>query len=137
MLYPLLDRLPELTISQRRALRTTLGLDDGFADIYTVALAALKLIVEAAATRPVVVLVDDLHWLDPQSTDVLAFIARRIGNEPVFMLGVTRVVSRTDPLRRTGLPELYLERLDDEASAALLDMRTPTLAAPVRARILA
>ncbi|MFI9648385.1 AAA family ATPase [Streptomyces sp. NPDC052040] len=136
VLYPLLDRVSGLPTAQRRALRTALGLEDGVTDVYTVALAALELIVDAASGRPVVVLVDDVHWVDTQSTDVFAFVARRIGSEPVFVLGATRVVDPADPLRRTGFPELCLGRLDDRAAAALLDASTPALAAPVRARIL-
>ncbi|MFI9610483.1 ATP-binding protein [Streptomyces sp. NPDC052023] len=136
-LHPLLDRTAGLPELQRLALRRAFGQEDGPADLYTVALAALELITDAAVDRTVVALFDDVHWIDTPSADVLAFIGRRIGGERVFAMGTTRTVSLTDPLRRTGLPELYLRPLDAESAAALLDSTAPTLAAPVRDRLLA
>jgi DNA-binding CsgD family transcriptional regulator len=39
-----------------------------------------------AAEAPVVVAVDDVHWLDRPSADVLSFVARRVGEDPVALL---------------------------------------------------
>src|ERR1041384_7092025 len=43
-----------------------------------VAVATLGLLESVSGTRPVVMIVDDLPWLDPSSAAVLAFVARRI-----------------------------------------------------------
>lgn len=43
-----------------------------------------------ATDRPVLLLLDDLHWADPDSLDVLAFVARRLSGLPVLMLGALR-----------------------------------------------
>ncbi|MHA3700818.1 LuxR C-terminal-related transcriptional regulator [Jatrophihabitans sp. YIM 134969] len=72
---------------QRVALLGALGLDDPPADdpllVATGALSALRLL---AATRPVAVVVDDLHLLDPASAQVVAFLGRRVGSEAVSVL---------------------------------------------------
>ncbi|MFD0513801.1 hypothetical protein ACFQ0Q_32855 [Streptomyces aureus] len=47
-----------------------------------IALATLDLLGEAAGQAPVLLVVDDAHWLDSPTLDVLAFIARRLGPEP-------------------------------------------------------
>ncbi|MFZ2014278.1 MAG: ATP-binding protein, partial [Nocardioides sp.] len=64
LLMPLLggtERLPE---TQRRALFTAIGIEDGPApQIFLVALAALTLLTERAEARPVVAVIDDIQWL--------------------------------------------------------------------------
>ena len=49
--------------------------------------------------RPVVVLVDDLHWVDPSSQRVLLFVARRLSSERVALaLGSREDHRALDPL---------------------------------------
>ncbi len=136
-LHPLLDRVSGLPAPQRRALRCAFGQEDGTADVYTVALAALELVVEAAADHPVVILLEDMHWVDTPSIDALAFMARRIASEPVLMLATTRTGARFDPRRRPHLPELDLRPLSTTDAEALLDGVAPALTTPVRTRVLA
>ncbi|XVU24871.1 AAA family ATPase [Actinoplanes sp. CA-054009] len=97
-------------------------------DLYAVARSVLELIVDAA---PVVLVLDDLHWFDKESGDVLAFVARRIGGEAVLAVGATRLMSR-----ESGLPDLEIGRLPGEVAAALLDAHAPDLSAMVRRRVL-
>jgi predicted ATPase len=76
VLYPLLDGLQQLSALHGRALRVALGLSDGSpADQLVVSNAALALLLQAAATRPVLVMVDDLPWVDRASAVVLGFVA--------------------------------------------------------------
>jgi hypothetical protein len=44
-----------------------------------------------ALRRPLVCLVDDEHWLDRASAQVLAFVARRLGMESVGLIFSARV----------------------------------------------
>ncbi|MGH3466380.1 MAG: AAA family ATPase [Thermocrispum sp.] len=74
-----LDRLPRLPVSQRRALSTALGGEDGTpASPFLVGAAVLSLVSDIAADSPVLVCVDDLHLLDEPTVNALFFAARRL-----------------------------------------------------------
>ncbi len=105
-------------------------------DLFLIALAALNVLSEVAAQTPVLLVLEDAHWLDRSSTEVLTFVARRLDAEPVLILAAVRDGS-DGPLDAAGLDELRLEGLDDASSAALLDAVAPALAAGVREQVLA
>jgi DNA-binding CsgD family transcriptional regulator len=52
--------------------------------------AALTRLRDRASAERVVLLLDDLHWADPDSLDVIGFLARRLGDLPVLMVGGLR-----------------------------------------------
>ncbi|MET9240803.1 AAA family ATPase [Nonomuraea sp. NPDC003709] len=136
MLLPLRTEIRELPAPQRDALGAAFGLTDArVPDPFLIALAALNLLGEAAARSPVLLLVEDAHWLDRASADVLAFVARRLDSEPIVLLAAIRDGFQS-PLDGAGLPELLLDRLDDTAATALLDSCSPTLTPAVRTRVL-
>ena len=136
MLLPLRTEIGELPAPQRDALGAAFGLTDArVPDLFLIALAALNLLGEAAARSPVLLVVDDAHWLDRASADVLAFVARRLDSEPIVLLAAVRDGFRS-PLDGAGLQELLLDRLDDTAATALLDACSPALTPAVRTRLL-
>ncbi|GII78957.1 LuxR family transcriptional regulator [Sphaerisporangium rufum] len=136
LLLPLRGEIRDLPVPQREALGAAFGLADSrVPDPFLIALAALNLLGEAAARSPVLLLVEDAHWLDRASADVLAFVARRLDAEPIVLLAALRD-GFYSPLDRAGLPELVLERLDDTAATALLDSCSPTLTPVMRTRLL-
>ncbi|MCC3764042.1 AAA family ATPase [Glycomyces sp. TRM65418] len=102
---------------------------------FTVGLAALSLLTEAAAHRPVLCIVDDAHWLDPDSAAVLLFVAKRLAAESVAMLLTVREGYAPD-FPTPGLDQLVLGPLDDEAAASLLAERLHGLPQPARNQIL-
>ncbi|MEV5546369.1 LuxR family transcriptional regulator [Streptomyces sp. NPDC052309] len=53
-------------------------------------LAVLSALRALAAAGPVLVVADDLQWLDPASAELLGFAARRLGDTPVRMLCAVR-----------------------------------------------
>ncbi|MFD9962354.1 ATP-binding protein [Amycolatopsis sp. NPDC058986] len=136
LLYPLRAGLDALPAPQRDALRAALGLAGGDEpSAYLVGLAALTLLADAAADRPLLVVAEDVHWLDSASADVLAFVARRIDSEPIILIATLRD-QEPSPLRDAGLTPMPVDRLPDEAAAEILDTVAPGLASTVRARVL-
>ncbi|HET8625891.1 MAG TPA: AAA family ATPase, partial [Thermomicrobiales bacterium] len=72
-----------------------------------------------AARRPLVLLLDDLHWADPGSLDLLRVLARGLAGTPLLLLATYR---RDELTRRHPLYAL-LPLLVREARAARLDLR--------------
>ncbi|WP_134733819.1 AAA family ATPase [Amycolatopsis nivea] len=136
LLHPIRAGVAGLPAPQRTALETALGLADGpEPSAYLVGLAALTLLADTAAAKPVLVVAEDVHWLDRASADVLAFVARRIETEPVALLATLR--DGSGPLVDAGLCLMPLDRLSDDAAAELLDSVAPRLDPMVRTRLLA
>jgi hypothetical protein len=81
LLFPIRAVAGRIGVRQRDVLRAALGqTDSAVPDAHLAALAVLDLVAEAAARAPVLLLVEDVHWLDPSTADVLAFVARRLGS---------------------------------------------------------
>ena len=117
---PLLPRLATLPEPQHNALAGAFGLQAcGSPDRYLLGLAVHGMLAAAGATRPVVCIVDDAQWLDAASTQILAFVARRLRAQSVGLVIALRL---PDDARCTdGLPTLDLLGLADDDAKALLD----------------
>ncbi len=65
-----------------------------------------------ARTKPLVIVLDDLHWADEGSLRLLEFVSRELAEAPLLLIGTYRDVelSRRHPLSQT-LAELTRERL--------------------------
>ena len=137
-LLPFADQLERLPAPQRDALRSTFGLVAGPpADRFLVALAVLTLLAEVASQSPLVCVVDDVQWLDPESVVVLGFVARRLYAERVVLLFAVRDPAGELPAL-AGLPELVIGGLDEHAALELLASLAPGRLSPaVGARIVA
>ena len=136
LLRPVLTRLDCLPGPQRDALSAAFGaLNVPATDPFLIALAALNLLADAAERMPLLLVVDEAHWLDPPTARALAFIARRVEAEPVAVLFALRdgVASTLDS---AGLPELRLGGLDAEAAGELVDVSAGDLAPGLRRRVL-
>src|SRR6476661_288805 len=92
LLLPSLGLLTQLPEPQRHALEMAFGLGShrGVSDVFLIGLATLGLISELATETPVLLAVDDAHWLDRSSAKVLAFVARRLEMEPAALLLAVR-----------------------------------------------
>jgi tetratricopeptide (TPR) repeat protein len=137
MLLPFLGRLDRLPEVQRHALEKAFGLAprDSVPDVFLVGLATLGLVADTATDGPLVLMVEDAHWIDRSSGMVLGFVARRLEAEPVLLWFAVRAGVASD-LDGAGLPELDLRGLSDQASTRLLESEAPGLSAEVRRRIL-
>jgi DNA-binding CsgD family transcriptional regulator len=137
LLRPIGNRIERLPDPQRQALDAAFGVSDSVeADPFRVALAAYRLVSDAADSSPLLLIADDAQWLDRSSLDVLSFIARRLDNEPIVFIASLRDGFST-ALEEVGLPTLELARLSETDSEKLLDRAVSGLSPDVRGRVLA
>ncbi|MFF7203275.1 ATP-binding protein [Streptomyces sp. NPDC008141] len=137
VLHPLLAGLDRLTDPYRTALSVALGLDHGVTpDQLMVSNAALALLEQAGAEHPLLVIVDDLPWLDRASAVVLGFVARRLIGSRVGFLGAYRPEEGSF-FDRGGMPAHHVRPLDAAAAEELVASRFPALSPRVRERLLA
>src|SRR4051794_35083773 len=136
LLRPVRGRASELREAQRAALDAAFGLAQGAApERFRIAMAVLDLLSDFAGDAPLLVVVDDAHWLDRATADVLAFVARRIESDPIVVLVAIRD-GYPSALSEAGLPQHEVAALDETTAAALLDGSARGLSATARARIL-
>ncbi len=93
---------------------------------------ALDFFAAITAVRPLVLLLDDIHWADPASLDLLRFLARHVATRPLLLV----VAYRTEEVTRRHSLYQLLPLLEHEAPAARLDLRRLPEAA-VRAHVAA
>lgn len=137
LLRPVLPSQSRLPGPQRSALEAAFGLDDVVApDFFLVALASLGLLSEAAADAPLLLVVEDAEWLDAATSDVLAFVSRRLELEAILVLFAVRNGTAAR-IHSAGLPQLELEPLDEDSSAELLAANFPGLPDSDRLRVIA
>jgi len=88
------DVLPALDEPRRRALEAALLIEgsggDRAVEPRAIGLAVLDVLKALAADAPVLVAVDDFHWLDRPSARTLLFVLRRLANERVGALLAVR-----------------------------------------------
>ncbi|TCU48126.1 LuxR family transcriptional regulator [Curtobacterium sp. PhB146] len=119
LLYPLRGGIANLPSPQRRALDVAFGVATGIQPSPLLAgLAALTLLSDAAAERPLLIVAEDLHWMDAPSEWALRMMARRVGEDPVVIVMTTR---NTDAVENPGIRRLHLRPLDQSAADELLD----------------
>jgi DNA-binding CsgD family transcriptional regulator len=131
---PLIDVLDGLAKPHQQALRTALGLDDGPSPtMRAVASAALALLTEASTSRPLLVTVDDLQWVDRMSAAALSFVARRVSTLRMGLIATLRTGTSTF-FERSDLPEVEIGPLQPDAAALILGARFPGLTRTQMAR---
>jgi DNA-binding CsgD family transcriptional regulator len=132
LLQPVTRGIENLTDSHQLALNGVFGTVETEPHVYRAGMAVLELLADAAARQPLLVLVDDLQWIDSSSRDVLRFVARRTGDLAISFIAAAQSRSADSYMYR----DLRLEPLGQTAAARLLDTGAPELPAPVRALIL-
>jgi DNA-binding CsgD family transcriptional regulator len=120
LLRPVLSAADVLPATQRRALETAFGADEGPPpEPFMIALAVLNLLADVASRQPVLVVIDDVQWLDQPTQEVLAFVARRVDGDPIVFIGAVRT-GHPGPFVAAGLPELQVRGLDVRSAGDLL-----------------
>ena len=88
------DHAADLPAPQRRALEVALRLEGGSgrsADHRVVGAGARSLLAAEARTRPLVIAIDDLQWLDRASARAVGFAFRRLADEAIGLLATLRL----------------------------------------------
>ncbi|MFE9674882.1 AAA family ATPase [Streptomyces sp. NPDC006259] len=121
------DKLPS---AQRTALESALtgrGESTLQRDGLALRLAVLSALRALAADRPVLLVADDMQWLDSASAELLGFAARRLGDTPVQLLCAVRTEGQEyDRHLRASPPDTLAVRLNPLSPAqvsTLLDHR--------------
>ena len=130
LVTPVRHHLDAVPAPQRRALEAAVGWrpPEPSDDRYLVAAGTLSLLAVAAETMPVLVMVDDLHWLDVGSATAVLFAARRIAYDAVAILFATRHGSPPGTAI-DGLERLTLNGLSTSDASGLLPGTAPDVVA--------
>ena len=135
-LLPLREDFGGLSSTHQEAISVALGFGSGAApDRLVLSNAALALLQAAAVEKPVLVIVDDLPWVDRASATVFGFVARRLSGSGVTFLGAMRTGADSF-FESFGLPKYELPPLDEKSATRLVSLRFPRLANQVRRRVL-
>lgn len=136
LLYPCLDAVPRLSPLFAGALNVALGLGEGAPPgPLLVASAVLALLQQAAGEQPLLLVVDDLPWLDRASALVLGMAARRLTGLPAALLAACRT-GEPNFFDQANLPVARVEPLSEEAATQLLASRYPVMTSRVQRRLL-
>ncbi|MGZ8652159.1 MAG: LuxR C-terminal-related transcriptional regulator, partial [Actinomycetota bacterium] len=123
MLRPILGLIGRLPRPQAAALRGVFGLSENpVEDRFLISVGVLSLLSEAAEEVPLLCAVDEVRWLDQESADVLAFVARRLEAEPIAFV----VALSEEEALRFAVPEARRVRLspltEEDARAVVRDV---------------
>ena len=136
LLLPLQDQVEALAPGYRDALGVSLGLTRGTGSVpdrLLVCNAVLALLEHVAAAAPVLLVVDDVAWLDRASAVVLGFVARSLADTRIAFVCASR--PGNEPWRWLDAAPIRLGPLTPHAAHALVRAQFPQLTAALRRRV--
>src|SRR3954471_15855439 len=93
--------------------------------------ALLRQLEALARQQPVLMVFDDVHWIDPSSRELLDYIIERTANWPVLLLVLFRPEFQPPWIGQPHVTLLTLPRLDRHATAAMVANVAGDAALPV------
>ncbi|MEM9558137.1 MAG: protein kinase [Acidobacteriota bacterium] len=81
----------------------------------------LSLIGELAARRPLVLMIEDLHWVDPTTLELLGVLIEQIEGAALLLV-LTFRPEFDDPWKQPHVTRIHLGRLQEPEAEALLDL---------------
>ena len=128
LLVPCLPQLGDLPPPQRGALRVAFGQEAGPPpERFLVGLATLTLLSRAAEEQPLLCIIDDAHWLDPESAQVLGFVVRRLYADRVGLIAgvgepaAQQVFEQLPTITVDGLPDAEARKLLSSVTGGALN----------------
>ena len=122
-------------------LASAIGLSTGAFAMHEINWAARKFLEKLAADRPLVALIDDIHWAEPAFLDLLDHVLDSAENAPILLLATSRpdlLEKRPKWGERPGSLRLELKPLSDAAAARVAEnLLGASFPADVAARIVA
>lgn len=135
LLLPIAAEVSTLTEVDTDPLRAALGLASmGPPDLLRLTSATLGALRRVGSVRPLLLVIDDLQWLDRATLQLVNLVSRRLDGSPVALLLAQRSDHETF-FDRASIPVLELAPLDNEEAHALVRERHPRLHPLVRQRI--
>ncbi len=120
LLRPALGAIDRIPAPQVAALGGALALGPASThDRFAVGAATLSLLAAYAEDGPVLVVIDDVHWLDPSSAEALTFALRRLVADPVAAVLAVRS-GEPSLVDRADLPSLAIGGIERSEAAELL-----------------
>jgi DNA-binding CsgD family transcriptional regulator len=120
LFVPFMRQSELLPPPQRKALETAFGLvQESPPDRFMVGLAALSVLTAEASESGLLCIIDDAQWIDVESLQTLAFVARRIWAEGIVLLFGLRTHLDV-PADLAGIPTLEVSDIPYEAAVDLL-----------------
>ena len=135
LVRPLQDDLGGLPRAQADALEAVLTTDLAGVEAFAVSAGLLTLLTTAAERRPLLVLVDDLQWLDDPTRDALGFVIRRLGADSVAIVVAARPGGLGD-LARVVETVVEIAPLDDASAVAILETGAASIDEAARVAVL-
>jgi DNA-binding CsgD family transcriptional regulator len=96
----------------------------------------LNLVAVAAQTRPVLLVIDDVQWLDSVSAHVLGAMGRRLSDPRVRVVAARRTLHKSAAFSSAGWTDVPVVRLGAADSVRLLDRAAVPVTGRIRAAIL-
>ncbi len=88
-------------------------------------IAIYDLLSALARTRPILYVLEDLHYADSASLELLAFVTERATGAPMLFLLAARPAAVEIRARRANLTQLVLQPLSDEEAARIVETIVP------------
>jgi class 3 adenylate cyclase/DNA-binding winged helix-turn-helix (wHTH) protein/tetratricopeptide (TPR) repeat protein len=94
---------------------------------------------QASRRQPLVLAVENLHWIDPTSEEWLASLVERLGDTPVLLLATYRPGYQPPWIKHSAATQMALSRLSPRDSLIVLQsvLQAAQLPMPVREAIVA
>ncbi|MBB2949019.1 hypothetical protein FB565_008805 [Actinoplanes lutulentus] len=122
-----INRAGELPPQHRDALLSVFGIGPPAApDRLLLTLAVYGLLTHLADEQPLLLVVEDAHWMDEPTVNMIGFLAQRVTDTAIVMV-VTRRPDDSEALGTLGLDEILIDRLTEPDARTLVRHRHPAI----------